>query len=89
MLLRKRLPLPFTKIETDSYVAVQLLEQKKTLDFASLKYMAEQVEGSFTFTVLDQRNHLYILLLQLKIGKHRPAKKMGYKWGLRLQFPHE
>ena len=53
MLLRKRLPLPFTKIETDSYVAVQLLEQKKTLDFASLKYMAEQVEGSFTFTVLD------------------------------------
>lgn len=61
MLLRKRLPLPYTKIETDSYVAVQLLEQKKTLDFASLKYMAEQVEGSLTFTVLDQRNHLYIV----------------------------
>jgi len=59
--LRKQLHLPYTKIETDSYVAVQLIEQKKALDFASLKYMAEQVEGSFTFTVLDQQNNLYIV----------------------------
>ena len=53
--------LPKTKIETDSYIAVQLIEQKKTLDFSSLKYMAEQVEGTFTFTVLDQRENLYFV----------------------------
>ena len=30
-----------------------------------------------------------VLLLQLKIGKHRTAEKIGYKLGLMLQFPHE
>lgn len=59
--LRSRLHLPRTKIETDSYIAVQLIEQKKALNFDSLKYMAEQVEGSFTFTVLDRRDRLYIV----------------------------
>lgn len=59
--LRKRLHLPSTGIETDSYIAVQLLEQSKALDFQSLKEMAEEVEGSFTFTVLDQENGLYFL----------------------------
>lgn len=59
--LRRVLTLPKTKIETDSYIAVQLLEQQKALNFDSLKFMAEQVEGSFTFTVLDQQNCLYIV----------------------------
>lgn len=49
------------KIETDSFIAVQLLEQKRTLNFSSLRYMAEQVEGSFTFTVLDAKDNLYIV----------------------------
>lgn len=60
-LLRGSLPLPNTDIETDSYVAVQLIERKKALDLSTLKYMAEQVEGSFTFTVLDAANNLYIV----------------------------
>lgn len=60
-LLRRTNRLPKTKIETDSYVAVQLIEQKKALDFSSLKYMAEQVEGTFTFTVLDQQENLYFV----------------------------
>ena len=60
-LLRRTNRLPKTKIETDSYIAVQLIEQKKALDFSSLKYMAEQVEGTFTFTVLDQRENLYFV----------------------------
>ena len=30
-----------------------------------------------------------ILLLQLKIGKHRAAEKIGYKLGMMLQFSHE
>jgi glutamine phosphoribosylpyrophosphate amidotransferase len=50
--------LPETKIETDSYVAVQLIEKKKTLCTDSLKFMAEQLEGSFTITVMDKDNNL-------------------------------
>ena len=45
---------PKMDIETDSYVAVQLIEQQKELTFDSLREMAEAVEGSFVFTVLDQ-----------------------------------
>ena len=60
-LLRKTLKLPATNIETDSYVAVQLIEQMETLNFNSLRYMAEKVEGSFCFTVLDRKNNLYIV----------------------------
>lgn len=59
--LRKTLKLPKTNIQTDSYIAVQLIEQKKALNLDSLKYMAEEVEGSFTFTVLDGRDNLYII----------------------------
>ena len=51
--LRKTLKLPNTNIETDSYVAVQLIEQMEALNFNSLRYMAEKVEGSFCFTVLN------------------------------------
>ncbi len=60
-LLRKSEKLPETHIRTDSYVAVQLIEKEKSLDFASLKNMAEKVEGSFCFTVLNDRNELYFV----------------------------
>ena len=53
--------LPETKIETDSYVAVQLIEKKRTLNADSLKFMAEQLEGSFTITVLDENNNLHFV----------------------------
>ncbi len=59
--LRKDKLIPDTHIETDSYAACQLIEQQNKLDFDSLKYMAETVEGNFTFTVLDDNNSLYIL----------------------------
>ena len=59
--LRKENHLPDTHIETDSYVAVQLIEQQKKLDFNSLKNMAESVRGNFTFTILDAENSLYIV----------------------------
>ena len=59
--LRRKLHLPRTRIETDSYAAVQLLEQQGTLGFDSLRYMAEKVEGSFTFSVLDGKDHLYLV----------------------------
>lgn len=41
--LRKAKNLPETHIETDSYVAVQLIEQQGRLDFENLKNMAETV----------------------------------------------
>lgn len=53
--------LPHTKIKTDSYVGVQLIEQQKTLDFDSLVYMSEQVSGNFTFTLLDDRDNMYFV----------------------------
>ena len=59
--LRKEKNLPDTHIETDSYVAVQLIEQQRKLDFESLKSMAETVSGSFCFTALDETNNLYIV----------------------------
>ncbi len=59
--LRKAYKLPETKIQTDSYIAVQLIDSKNTLDFNSVKYMAETVEGSFCFTVLSKENELYIV----------------------------
>lgn len=59
--LRRTLHLPKTKIQTDSYIAVQLIEQQKALNFESLRYMAEQVRGSFCFTVMDCQEQLYIV----------------------------
>ena len=59
--LRKEKKLPITGIETDSYVAVQLIEAQNKLDFESLRYMAEQVQGSFTFSLLDENNSLYLV----------------------------
>ena len=53
--------LPKTNIETDSYVAVQLIERQKEVSPNSLRRMAEQLDGHFTFTVLDQRNNLYFI----------------------------
>lgn len=59
--LRKSHKLPVTKIETDSYVAVQLIEKYGRLNFDSLKNMAEDVMGNFVFTVLDKNNTLYFV----------------------------
>lgn len=59
--LRKTKKLPVTKIETDSYVGVQLLEQSGDLSFESLAQMAEDVSGNFTFTLLDAENSLYFI----------------------------
>ena len=59
--LRMEKHLPQTQIETDSYVAVQLIEQQDKLDFDALKNMAESVQGSFCFTALDENNTLYLV----------------------------
>ncbi|MGM9551719.1 MAG: hypothetical protein ACI3XA_05635 [Clostridia bacterium] len=59
--LRKELNLPSTKVETDSYIAVQLIECQKKLDFESLRFMAEKIEGSFSFVILDEKNNVYLV----------------------------
>ena len=59
--LKRKYKLPKTKIETDSYVAVQMIESVKKLDFDSVKFMAERVEGSFSFSILDAYNNLWLI----------------------------
>ena len=59
--LKAKYHLPKTPIETDSYVAVQLLEQEKQLYAESIKKMAESVEGSFVFTILRNDNTLFLV----------------------------
>lgn len=59
--LRYTQRLPSTKIETDSYVAVQLLEKSGRLCPDTLARMAEALDGSFTITVLDVQNTLYLI----------------------------
>lgn len=59
--LRRQLKLPKTKIETDSYIAVQLVEHKKRFDMDAIRYMAENVEGSFSFSLLDDMDNLYLV----------------------------
>lgn len=61
LLLRHQKKLPNTKIQTDSYIAVQLLEHQKSLNLNSLKSMAEHMEGSFTFSILDKQNNFYFV----------------------------
>lgn len=59
--LKHNMNLPVTKIETDSYVAVQLLEKSGELCEKSLAEMAEKINGPFVFTVLDERNNSYFV----------------------------
>lgn len=59
--LRKDLKLPHTKIETDSYIAVQLIEKNKMLNSESIKFMAEKLEGSFAFSILDSDSTLWLV----------------------------
>jgi len=53
--------LPKTKIETDSYVAVQLIEKYGELNFEALRYAAELLVGSYTLTVVDRDNNFYFV----------------------------
>lgn len=59
--LRQDYNLTDTKIETDSYVAVQLLESFASLADNSLRSMAESLLGSFMITILDQNDTFYFL----------------------------
>lgn len=59
--LKAKYKLPATEIETDSYVAVQLLEHFGGADIENIKKMSELVEGSFVFTILRNDGTLFIV----------------------------
>ena len=60
-ILRKSWELPETNVETDSYIAVQLLELAGDISFDSLRQTAEELEGSFTISVLTDKYQLYFI----------------------------
>jgi glucosamine 6-phosphate synthetase-like amidotransferase/phosphosugar isomerase protein len=75
--LRKSLHLPKTKIETDSYIAVQLIESRKKLNFDTIKYMAEKIDGSYSFSILDDRDNIYLVKGDSPLSvMHFPGRKM-------------
>ncbi len=59
-ILRKKHKLKDTHIQTDTYITVQLIDKHKSLDFKSISKSIEELEGYFTFTILDDENNLYI-----------------------------
>lgn len=61
MKLRREFELPLTSIETDSYAAVQMIEKTGAFDLKAIQTMAEEVEGSFCFTLLDNQDNLYLV----------------------------
>ena len=58
--VQKQEQLPKTRIKTDSYIAVQLIEKYGKADFDTIGRMSERVNGSFVFTVLTNEEKLYI-----------------------------
>ena len=52
--------LPVTKVRTDSYVAVQLLEQSGRVNFTTIRNMAEMIDGSFAFTILNRKGIYFV-----------------------------
>lgn len=49
------------KIETDTYVAVALLNKQLRLDFDTVKEVAEELEGSFMLTILTDSNDMWFI----------------------------
>lgn len=58
--LRRSHGLPETKVKTDSFIAVQLLESYGKLTHATVAKMCEAVSGSFSFTMVDNTDALWI-----------------------------
>ena len=58
--VRKLEKLPPSKIKTDTYAAVQLIEKYGQADFENIGKMSEIVNGSFVFTILTDEEKLFI-----------------------------
>lgn len=69
--------LPKSKIETDSFVSVQILEKYGELNLEKICDMAETVEGSFSFSILDDKNNIYLVKGDSPLSiLHFPGQKL-------------
>lgn len=59
--VRKKHDLPEPEIQTDTYVAVQLLEQYEKITPEAIAEVCEELSGSFAFSILDSGNNLYLV----------------------------
>jgi len=59
--LRKENGLSNTKIETDSYVIAQLLEENDGITSENISKVMDLLEGSFTVSILDSAEILYLI----------------------------
>lgn len=59
--LRKKYNIEANRIETDSYIAVQLLEYFNDLNSRNIAKMAEAVSGSFSFSITDTNDSLWLI----------------------------
>lgn len=59
--LRLKFNLPQTAVETDSFVAVQLLQRYGQVTLQTIAAMAEELEGTFTFSILTVQNDQYLV----------------------------
>ena len=57
-LLKRKLPK--TPVQTDSYLAVQLLEQHERIDISAIRDTAEMLDGTFALTVLSRKGLFFI-----------------------------
>ena len=59
--LRRTYGITPNRIETDSYIAVQLLEHFGELNNVNISKMAELISGSFSFTICDNLDNLWLI----------------------------
>ena len=57
-LLKRKLPK--TPVQTDSYLAVQLLEQHERIDISAIRDTAEMLDGTFALTVLSRKGLFFV-----------------------------
>lgn len=75
--LRSRYGIAPNRIETDSYIAVQLLEKYGTFNFQNIGEMAETVNGSFAFSMVDESDNLWLVKGDNPLSiVHLPKQKM-------------
>ena len=58
--IKKQLGITPNKIDTDTYLAVQILDRYSDVSINSIKKMCELVDGNFVFTILDKEGNIYI-----------------------------
>lgn len=59
--LARQYQLPPTKITTDSYIGVRMLEFYNLLNTDTIKKTCEKLSGSFNFSIMDMYNNLWLV----------------------------